>query len=969
MKKFSSSPRRFSSARTGLSLGRIAVLALGACAFTLTPAATGGLWAQTGSVTGTIRGVLTDPSGAVVVNAEVTAVGSDTGFTRTTRSNARGEYEVPLLPTGTYTLTVTSSGFGTYKQEGITVTLERASTADVVLHAGSTSEVTTVTADATVLNTEGFQVEGGLSARLIENAGLPSRNTFNLALLTAGLNGTRDDEFGNPTFAFGGLQRKDFMIDGIDNTQRGGPGRLGIFSPENVKEVKVISGAMDAEYGRTIGGVINMITRNGTNEIHGEGLVLQRRPALISKPSLATYKPFQEWATYSMNVNGPIIHDKLFYYISGEYEPLTGAQAVTITPANAAALGLTASDLTAAPFKQRFQSYLGRIDFQANEHNDFYARYSQYLTPSQYNTSGGLLVNSAGNNFNDHDDTASAQWSHIFSASSVNQLRGGYLRRIFDRPPVSGQVLPVVNISGVASLFSNTSANQHYEEDQYNFIDTFTKTVRNHTVKLGADIDTIHVLSVDRLTDTYTFTNLAQYLGAINGTINPATGKVYNYNTLTQAFGNNTAQHRTTPINFFAQDHWQVSSRFSLSYGLRYEYRFFPSLDQTAPLAFSRSIHSDASNLAPRLGFNMLLGQKTVLRGGFGTNYDTLNLRLISLVDRSNGSRVLTYTVSGTAAGAPQYPSGFTGPAASFAVKPSVYGFDPSFKTQYAFQSNLAVEHQLLPNTGVTIGTQLYLGRRAPVLIDTNLGTPTSYLADGRPVFSSANRPNTSYNQIFSLRSISNSTYYGGFVQVNQRFTHSFQFVTSYTLGWALNNNDSVGDSGSNVTDSTNINRDYGWSSSDQRHRFVFQGVWQPRVTAGGVAKAILDGWMVAPTATVTSAFPFSATAGSDLNGDGVTNDYPLYGSRNNFRGPIFREVNMRISRTFPIYERLHLEIMGEAENLLNSTNVACNAGGCSGAVNTVYGPSLRGTPSATFGAPTSAFHSRQIQLGGRLRF
>ena len=926
------------------------------------------LFAQTG--TGTINGTLTDPTGGVIAAAQVTAVNRDTGFTRTAVTGSGGYFEVPLLPTGTYTVTVTVAGFATYKQQGIEVTLEHASTADVSLRTGSVDQVTNVTADASILNTRNFEIAGGLNAKEIENMPITSRNTFNLALLTAGLNGTPDNEFGNPTFAFGGLQRKDFMIDGIDNTQRGGPGRLGIFSPENVKEVKVISGAMDAEYGRTVGGIINMITRGGTNDTHGEFLILQRRPGLIAKPSLATgSKPFQEWAVYSLNVNGAVVKDKLFYYLSGEYEPENGAIAVTITPANAAALGLAASDLTPAPFKQRFQSYLGRIDYQANPKNDFYFRYSQYLTPSQYNTSGGLSPNSAGNNFNDHDGTAAAQWSSIISSSAVNELRGGYLRRIFDRPAVSGQLLPVVSISGVATLNSNTSANQHYEEDQYNFIDTFTKVIGHHELRAGADIDTIHVQSIDRLTDTFTFSNLAQYLNTLSGAINPATGKRYNYNTLTQAFGDNTAVHRTNPINFFAEDRWQVTPKFMVSYGLRYEYRFFPSLDQTAPLPYSRSIHSDTSNFAPRIGFSLQLGSKTVIRGGYGINYDTLNLRLISQVLRSNGSRVQTYTVSGTAAGAPQYPSGFTGPVSSFAVKPSIYGFDPGFKTQSAHQMNLGVEREIIPNTSVTIGSQVYLGRRAPVLIDTNLGAPVSFLADGRPVYSSANRPNTNYNQIFALESIANSTYYGGFVQVNQRLTHNFQFTASYTLGWALNNNDGVGDSGSNVTDSMSLNRDYGWSSSDQRHRFVMQGVWQPRVGGARISQAVLNGWTIAPNAQVSSAFPFSPLAGSDVNGDGVTNDYALFGHRNTFRTGNFREVNLRITRTFPIYERFQLELIGEAENLLNSTNIACSAAGCSGAVNTTYGASLLAAPSSTFGAPTSAFNSRQIQLGARLHF
>jgi hypothetical protein len=240
------------------------------------------VYSQTGNVTGTITGLVTDPSGAVISSAAVTATNSDTGFSRSGVSNQQGQYEIPLVPIGTYAITVTSPGYGAYEQHGIQVSLDSASVVDAHLNIGSSAQTVSVTADASILNTENFDVAGGLNSLAVENAPITSRNTFNLALFAPGLNGTRDDEFGNPTFAFGGMQRKAFMIDGIDNTQRGGPGRLGIFSPENVKEIKVISGAVDAEYGRTVGGIINMVTDGGSNNFRGEFLLLERRPGFIA---------------------------------------------------------------------------------------------------------------------------------------------------------------------------------------------------------------------------------------------------------------------------------------------------------------------------------------------------------------------------------------------------------------------------------------------------------------------------------------------------------------------------------------------------------------------------------------------------------------------------------------------------------------------------------------------------------------
>ena len=119
----------------------------------------------------------------------------------------------------------------------------------------------TVEGDAIILDTQTFDVGETMNARSVEDLPITSRNTFNLGLYGAGYNGTPDNEFGNPTYAFGGMQRKAYVMDGVDNSQRGGPGRLGIFSPEDVAEIKVISNDMDAEYGRTIGGIISMTSK------------------------------------------------------------------------------------------------------------------------------------------------------------------------------------------------------------------------------------------------------------------------------------------------------------------------------------------------------------------------------------------------------------------------------------------------------------------------------------------------------------------------------------------------------------------------------------------------------------------------------------------------------------------------------------------------------------------------------------
>jgi len=200
----------------------------------------------------------------------------------------------------------------------------------------------------------------------------------------------------------------------------------------------------------------------------------------------------------------------------------------------------------------------------------------------------------------------------------------------------------------------------------------------------------------------------------------------------------------------------------------------------------------------------------------------------------------LSYTITPATPGAPIFPNLLTSPSGTLS-KPNVTTFSPDFKQLRMQQANLQVQQSLANDYSITAGVQYYGGRHIPVLIDVNLGAPVGILADGRPLFSSPTGSTPASIKFCScLRSRILSITVGFWSSV-KRFSKSFQFTASYTLGWAFNANDSTGDSGSNVTDSTSLRRDYGPSSSDQRHRFVLERVWQPRSR-----NLLLDGWMVA---------------------------------------------------------------------------------------------------------------------------
>src|SRR5262249_32621496 len=147
-----------------------------------------------------------------------------------------------------------------------------------------------------------------------------------------------------------------------------------------------------------------------------------------------------------------------------------------------------------------------------------------------------------------------------------------------------------------------------------------------------------------------------------------------------------------------------------------------------------------------------------------------------------NGLNVLSYTITPATPGAPIFPNLLSSPAGAL-VKPNVYAFEPDFKNLHMLQGNIQVERELTKDVSVTVGIQYYGGRHIPVLYDTNLGAPIGHLADGRPTFTNANRPNANFNQILQLTSAANSVYYGGFIALNKRFSRDFQFSASYTLG------------------------------------------------------------------------------------------------------------------------------------------------------------------------------------------
>ena len=338
--------------------------------------------AQAGAANGAIAGTVTDTTDAAIPDCNITARNLQTGFSRTVLTDENGGYNVPLLPPGTYSLLVEKVGFASLNRTGIAV---RPGTgcrpATQPFHFGHGTGHHRLRRRRQCQRREPMS-ETYLPQQSVQNLQITERNALNFGLLSPGDSvGIPSFGFSTPAYAFGGIQRRNFRADGMDNSQRAGQSKLAIFPPESTREVSVIQGAMLPEYGATVGGVINVTTRGGTNEYHGDVLTLQRRPGFISRPSLAKTKAFQELATYEGSIGGPFIKDKWWGFGNFEYDPQTAAPPITIKANYAAALGIPTSDLGTVPFHQTPKIWVARTDFQLNQKTSGFLRLNYSAFP------------------------------------------------------------------------------------------------------------------------------------------------------------------------------------------------------------------------------------------------------------------------------------------------------------------------------------------------------------------------------------------------------------------------------------------------------------------------------------------------------------------------------------------------------------------------------------------------------------
>lgn len=965
---------------------------------------TSSAFAQSQALNGQIEGTILDQAGAAVPNAVVEAANIQTGFVRNMMTDESGIYRMPLLPLGTYRISVEAPTFKKQIQEGITLTTGQTATVDLYLTPGEMVDVVTVSADTSVADAGKTDLGRVLNTREVRNLPLIQRNPYNFGRLQANVNGRVQRGFAFPVFNVNGYARRvNYQIDGNTNTQGDRPSiRLMLISETFVSEIQLVTNAFAAEFGNTPGMIMNVITPSGTNRISGAVSYLFRRPKFYSRPFFypaANDLPSNKANIFTAAVGAPVIRDRWHFYFGYEYqyrEDKAAAQRLlTIAPTDRA--DLIAAGLSPAIFPVAIPSldegafYIFRSDLQLTKKNRLTWRFNHSDLISDNLLSGGRNTLERGFETFTIDYGLAVQLAS-YTPKTFNELRFQYAQRASGnrRNEFSGSG-PSIVIRNVANFGSPTTDTVFPPFRVTQFQDNLTRTTGAHVVKIGGGVNLHNHTEREGIASTYTFLTVADYVAARNGS------SPRSYSNYSETFGDPEINYKATFWNFFAQDDWKLTRRLKISYGLRYDLYQIPKANATSPFPASRKFNVDKNNFAPRFGIVYALregSRPTILRAGMGIYYDQPPLAMYRRALHNNGNPrffSVNFTPNQINPPAPTFPNTFSGSALpTFGIQ-DIDAIAPDFVNMYAVYSNVQLEQALTENLSLAVGYVRSAGRHIPVYRQINCLPTGETLADGRPRYGTFNpitgalispcarRIFSQFRNIQMVESVGNSNYDALTLQLAKRFSRGLQFSANYTLSKATDDapeqNLTTGNiQGLVLSDPTNRRLDKGNSLADQRHTFVMSLVAHPQFNiANKTLRRIFNDNQIGVIATANSGERFNIVTDFDLNGDGIfgavmtNSDRPVGIRRNSGKTPPQYNVDFRYSRFFNFTDRYKFELFAEFQNLFNTNSIV---GFTRVTVDTNAAGELIGAlPDFKARNQSTAQDSRQFQLGFKFIF
>jgi hypothetical protein len=932
---------------TGFALRAVCVGAIIALMSCLHP-----VFAQQAVTFAALGGRVEDASGAGISGASVTITNLDTNQTKTITSDLEGRYRFSYLPAGSYRLVAEHAGFNAFQQQ-LTLTIGQALDVPLKLSVAGVTGSVQITADVPVIEAARTQVAETILPREIDALPLNGRNYLDLALLAPAVSRTNtgsNQRFAETSAVPGtGLSiagqrnlNNGFIVDGLSANDDAADLAGTFYSQEVIREFQVVTSGGIAEFGRASSGVVNIITKTGTNNWRGRLYSFFRNQRLDARNPLAPQKDLLTQTQYGASIGGPIRRDRTFLFSNFEQTRRNDSNVITITSANVAAINNRLAETNypgnsietgIVPGGFDSTNFFARVDHQVNSANLLSLRYSLYdIRAANSRNVGGLNSVSRGASLDNRDQTLAIGNVTTLSPRSVNEARFQLTRSRLSAP-VNDEIGPAVNISGVASFGTATFSPTARSIDLYEAVDNISMQSGAHSFKGGVDVlyNRVNITFPGALAGVYTFTSLQNFL---SGT----------YSSFQQAFGS-ASQFQSNPnVGLFVQDEWRPRQDLTLNAGLRYDAQFLPD-----------PIRTDTNNFAPRLGFAFSPGdRKTVVRASFGIYFDRIPLRATSNALQRDGSKYIVVQLSSTQAGAPVFPGVLAAQPSTLLTKPNVTRIDPRIENSYSEQINFQIERELFQNSSLSIG-YIHL-RGLHLILSRNTNVPRFPASAGVP---NLGRPDPNFGNISRYESSGNASYNALVLAFNKRAGRWSSLRVSYTLSKA------VDDAGnfffSSPQNNFNIRDDRGLSDNDQRHRLTISGSFEAPPTANRAShfRRVVKDFQLSYIFSYASALPFNPLTGNDRNFDTNFNDRPAGVARNTGRGFDFASLDLRLSRKFHFTEQVGLEAIVEGFNVLNRSNFQIP--------NNIYGTGQ--TPLPSFGRTTAASDSRQIQLGLRLSF
>jgi hypothetical protein len=967
------------------------------------------------SSNGSISGTVTDDAGGLLPGVTITAVNTATGLTRTSVSNPVGHYDVPLLPPGVYSLSSELSGFQPLKYPRIVVNVGTQSTVNFKLKQG-VAESVTVTAAAPLVDTSRSAVTSVVGERAIQNLPTNGRSFIDFALTTPGV--VRDVRAGDISFAGQRGTLNSLVIDGANNDNtffgqtlgRTGSGRAPYqFSQDAVKEFQVNTNSYSAEYGRAGGAVINVVTKSGTNEFHGTAFDFLRDRRYNANDYINTIstppkvKGPYHFDQYGFSLGGPIVTDKHFFFTNYDAQrnsidnPIQLGIAPSQVPADAVSQAGYQKVLALSDTYQKTQNqdvFLLKTDHELFANDHLSLRYNrQKFTGGNFENGNATSVLQHTGDSLVQTDTFALSNSTIISNSLFNEVRAQYAKD--SEPGKANSADPEAQINQntirVINIGRNTFSPRETTIKRHQIADTLTDVIGRHAVKAGFDVNQDKILNYfpGNFFGSYSFASLADFQN----------GKAASY---LQAFaGPGTTGPITHPdmteYAAFVHDEWQFNSQLTINAGLRYDFQKIaqpsvrnPDAQLAAAGINTAEVPEDHNNIAPRLGFAWTpnTASRTVVRGGYGIFYGRTPAIMIGTAHSNNGINVQTLTFTGSLI--PTYPGIYASIPTGVALpKPTIFAFDPNFQNPKVQQGSLGIERGLTNDIAVSVTYQYVKGSDLPRTIDINVSNPTTVTV---PVYSAAQlladknappigttsftrytgHPFTNFARILQFQSSANSEYNGLTVDIQKRFSNNWQMRLAYTHSKVRDDKPDATavvpgtDDAKFAQDPLNLHGDWAPGDNDVPNRVVLSGVWSLDSYSqhmGGASRAILGGWTISGIAAWQTGQPYSAIASTDLNNDGnARNDRAPGFARNSFRLPSQFSVDPRVTKEIGLFSGAHVQLIAEAFNLFNRSNV-------NGVRNTYYAvTNTAGVPTkVTLQDAANPFSSATLSSGPRI--